>query len=411
MNRMGALILIVLIIVGSIVAFIYYKNNYFPKYDWSVEYKKSNEQPYGLKLFYDIIKNRKQKTTLIYNQAYEELDTNQSNSTMIFVGTGFEVDSIGAMRILKYVEKGNRVLISSNYSPLSLIRYFVPVSDSIYDYKEQHDSIVNIDFTKARVPYPVKLKFHFQQFKDTAMRSWYVYRKQYFADTLSYYNYVPFSYLNDSNVNSFYILHGKGKIIVHANPILFTNFYLIRTNGYEHLNNMLSQLHPGPVYWDDQYSSQTKNSETPHNNPLKFLFSHPYLQWAWYVFLITILLYLVFRSKREQRIIPLMPLNTNASIEYTKAIGTLYFQNKGHNHIASEMQQIFLSEVRARYFISTDMPEAQLIDQLSLRSGIAKNILYNLFKQFKHVSSSAEASSDELINLYNAIENYHKKRK
>lgn len=413
MNRNLAPILFIILIVGGIAAFIYYKKNYFPKYSWAADYKKNSDQPYGLKLFYTAVKNQEQKTTVIFNQSYDKLDTNQSNSNFIFVGNDFYVDSVMAFRILKYVEKGNRVLISSNYCPFEIVRNFVPIGDTIAGFDEVRDSIVSIEFTQDKVPFPAKTNFHFQFLKDTVAYSWNVYRKSYFKDTLAYYHFVPLSFLNDSNLNAFTIRHGKGEIIIHSNPILFTNYYMIRQNGFEHANNILSQLHSGPTYWDDPNSihNESNNSSDESNNPLKFLFSHPSLKWAWYLLLFTILLYLVFRSKREQRIIPLMPVNTNASIEYTKAIGTLYFQNKGYSQIANEMYIIFLSDIRSMYNLSTDMPEAELTEQLSMRSGVNRNLLYQLFKQFKYVRTNTDPKEDDLINLYDAIDNYYKKRK
>lgn len=411
MRRSTPLIVFVILVVGGILAILYYKKKYFPKYNWNVDYRKTSEQPHGLKLFYSSIKNQKTETTLLYNQSYELLDTTLTNSNFIFVGDDFYVDSTTALYLLKYVEKGNRMLISSNYAPLEIMRNFVPIGDSIYGYTDRLDSVVHLDFSKDTVPHPLKFSFHYQYLKDTAAINWSVYGIGYFKDTLAGYGFIPFSIYNDSCVNSFYVKHGKGRIIFHANPVLFTNFYMITENGFKQANNYLSQLHKGPTYWDDPYSVQQNNSRASSSNPLKFLFSHTYLKWAWYVFLITILLYLFFRSKREQRIIPLMPVNTNASIEYTKAIGTLYFQSKGHNPIANEMYMIFLSEIRSRYGIFTDIAEADLIDQLSLRSGVNKSVLFNLFKQFKYVRTHEDATADDLIILHNAIDYYHKKRK
>lgn len=412
MNRNLTLILFSVFVVGSFVAYIYYKKNYFPKYDWTVEYKKKSNQPYGLKLFYTTVKNQKSNVTLLNNQSYNLLDTNLINSNFIIVGDDFWVDSIDTPHLLKYVEKGNRLFIASNICPLEVIRNFVPIGDSIYGYKEQRDSLVSVSFSKDNaVPYFKKMSFHYQELKDTAVRFWSIYKMQYFKDTLANYNFVPFSVLNDSNINAFYIPHGKGKIIVQANPILFTNYYMIQENGFKHANNFLSQLHQGPIYWYDSGNMKTNFSENKMANPLKFLFSHTYLKWAWFLFLITILLFLIFRSKREQRIIPLMPINTNASIEFAKAIGTLYFQNKGHNHIANEMYTIFLSDIRSRYNISTDVAETELVDQLAIRSEINKAILYHLFKKFKDIRFNSKADTNDLISLYNAVENYHKKRK
>src|SRR5688572_13359389 len=110
-----SLIVFSLLIVLLVAAFIYYKNTYFPKYNWSPDYRINSEQPYGLKLFYSTIKND-HTTTIVYNQSYHVLDTNSTNSNFVFVGEDFYIDSAAASAIIKFVEKGNNVLISSNYS-------------------------------------------------------------------------------------------------------------------------------------------------------------------------------------------------------------------------------------------------------------------------------------------------------
>lgn len=407
-----SLVIFSLLIAVLIAAFIYYKNNFFPKYNWEPDYRTKSEQPYGLKLIYSTIKNN-HATTIIYNQSYYLLDTTASNSSLVFIGDDCYIDSTSSANIIRYVEKGNIVLISSNYSPLEILRCFIPAKDTIYGFDGGMDSLISLDFSADSVPFKKKINFHYQQFKDTVSNYWNYYRSGYYRDSLTHYNFRPISFLNDSNVNAFYFQCGKGKFIVHANPLLFTNYYMIRQNGYEHANNLLSKLHKGLVYWDDHTSSQPNNedSKKARANPLKFLFSHPYLKWAWYLFLVTIILYLIFRSKREQRVIPLMPVNTNASVEYTKAIGTLYFQSRGHTHIANEMFILFLSEIRSRYNLSTDIAEKELVELLSIRAGIDKSVLFDLFKQFKFVRSGLDTGADDLVNLYNAIENYNKKRK
>ncbi len=414
MNKNFTLILFFVLVALSIFGFIYYKNKYTPRYNWSENYKRSSDQPFGLKVFYNIVKDQSTELIFVNDQSYEKLDTNSVNSNFIYVGDEFWVDSIAELHMLKFAEKGNRVFIVSNYAPTKLTRNFVPVGDSIMGYDSSRDSIVYVDFRKDLVPDSKKMRFVNRYLKDTSGYYWSFYKRSYFngEDTLSFHRLKAFSFLNDSNINSYYVDEGKGRFIVHCNPVLFTNIHMITEDGFKNAGNFLSQLHRGPTYWDEPSTMSGSNyNASARNNPLKFLFSHPYLKWAWYTFLVTLLLYLFFRSKREQRIIPLMPVNNNASIEYTKAIGTLYFLNKGHNHIAGDMYMVFLADIRHRYNISTDVPESELVDQLVVRTGISKNILYHLFKQFRHVRESTDANADELIDLYNAIENYNKKRK
>lgn len=413
MLRKNAPIVVFIALVITIIAvFIFFRKSYVPKYSWYENYSKSSEQPYGLKLFYAVVKGQKSPVTILYNRNYHLLDTNQKNSNLIYVGFEYGVDSTDAESLLKFVEKGNRVFVASSVVPLKILREFVPAGDSIYGCSNIHDSVIYLTYANKKLPFSSRMRFQYQNFKDTVATYWSVYDQTYFKKMHDIFGFEPFSFVNDTTINAFYIQHGKGRFYFHTNPVLFTNYYLAQQKGYAHTVNMLSQLHNGPIYWDepDSYKPGT-DSDSPRRSPLKFLFSHLYLRWAWYLLLITILLYLVFRSKREQRIIPLMPLNVNSTIEYVKAIGTLYFKSNEQRYIANEMYIVFLSDIRSRYNLATNIPEPQLIDQLAIRSGINNRIIENLFKKFKRVRSEPGVGGDDLVELYNAIENYNKKRK
>jgi len=411
MGRNFVVILFILFLSAIIVAYVYFKKEYFPKYNWREDYSIKSTQPYGINLLYENIKKLNTKVTVIYNRSYHLIDTNKSNTNFIFIGNNFEIDSAMALHLLNYVYKGNNVFIASNYSPLEVLRNFVPIHDTIRGYIDKWYKYARIQISSQASKSYDKYIFHYQYLKDTLPYNWSVYSKSYFTDTLSYYNMVPYTYLNDSSVNSFYVRHGKGKLIVHANPILFTNYNLLNKNGYDHTNKMLSLLSSGSIYFDDSISQYQSNEREIQSNPLKFLFSHSHLKWAWYLLLVTIILYLVFRSKREQRIIPILPTNQNVSINYTKAIGTLYFQKRGHQHIANELYTVFLSEIRSRYNIFTDISEEELIQELSVQSEISKKTLFNLFERFRYVRQNAETEDDDLARLYDEIEKYNKKRK
>jgi hypothetical protein len=402
------IVALIILIVGG---FVYYQKNYVAKYRWFEDYGKNSEQPYGLHLLYSAIKDGEQGTTIIYNQALHVLDTTAANMNFISVSPDADIDSVMADQLISFAAKGNNVFIASTYSPLKILRNFIPVGEYINNFRSVRDSNATITFAGEKPGSGKKFSFHFQFYKKRSLHYWKAYNNSYFQANLAPYGFDAFSYLNDTTVNCFVLQHGKGKIIVHSNPLLFTNYYLCTKEGLEHTNKLLSLLHNGPTYWyDGSYNSKYDYAE-PHKNPLKLLFSHPYLKWGWYLFLANILLYLLFRSKREQRIIPLMPANNNASIEYTRAIGELYFRSKKHFYLVNELYTIFLAEVRNRYHIRTDIPQAELTEQISQRSGVGAESVQYLFKQFKLLRNRPDAELQELTDLYRHIEDFNKKRK
>lgn len=411
MSKKLPLIIVLGLLAVMLGVFIYIRQTYYPKYKWNADYRKSSAEPYGLKFLYNIIKDGEQKTTVIYNRALHVLDTNATGANFIAIGSGLEIDSIAAAQLYDFAAKGNRVLISTDNAPLELLKLFVPIGEHIYNYLAIPDSNVNITFSHKK-RFPEKLHFHYQFYKHKSKMYWQSYRQSYFNTSLSDFGFEAISMLNDTTVNGFYVQCGDGLIVVHANPILFTNYCFITPDGLKHANNYLSFLHTkGPTYWYDDQGTPPADFAEPRKNPLKLLFSHPYLQWGWYLLLITVLLYLIFRSKREQRVIPLLPVNTNSSIEYTKAIGILYYRSKKHHFLVNELNTIFLAEIRSRYNIRTDLPQQELAEQIAQRSGVKKENVSYLLKQFKFLKNWTDADASELQDLFTHIEEFNKTRK
>ena len=411
MSKKYVIILFAVLIGGAITAGIIYVKQFTPKYDWNIKYTKNSEQPYGLKLFYNVLKGQSKGRSITSNQYYGSLDTTSSNGNLVFVGHEMDISRYDRDCILNYVARGNTALISCRNAPFELSNFFISDTGMVDGYDYSYDSVVNVDFTKAPVPYPKAMNFHYQHYKKQDVTFWAGYDIDYFTDSLAPYGFAPIAYINDSLINCYSINYGLGKIIFHTNPILFSNYHMVGQNGFEHANNMLSYLNDGPIYWNEEGPLTDFGEKNVQDNPLAFLFSHFTLRWGWYLFLITIILFLVFRSKREQRIIPVLSRNVNTSVEFTKAIGTLYFQKGGHNNIAAEMYLLFLSDIRTRYYIATDKEDDNLIDQLSVKAGIDKIQLTDLFTQFDNVQFGKKATAKELINLYQSIDKYNKTRK
>lgn len=411
MNKNAFTFLLVVLIGGGITAFVLYMQARSPKYKWDTEYYKSSEQPYGLKHFYELLKSQKNEVNLISTRALEELDTTKTNSNLIAVETYIELDSVNIDLLLNYIKKGNRVFLSCEESPTYLLERILPEAGSVYGYDDYENSMIKIKYASSQLPYPEKFTFLHKYLKTVTPRNWTGYYPSYFNAALGSYGAIPISYFNDTIVNCFAINHGKGKLIIHSSPIVFTNYHIIQKNGFKNANNILSYLNNGAIYWNElQYTKNGSNSGR-EGNPLKFLFSHYALQTGWYVFLISVLIFLVFRSKREQRIIPIIYQNKNTSIEYAKAIGSLFYQKKAHHHIANELYNVFLSDIRTRYNIVTSSKEDELMEQIARRTEIKKEVLEDLFKLFGDVKYNVNATSKELVKLYQALENFNNIKK
>ena len=114
-NKLKILLLIVCIL--SLAAFViyWYVQNYTPKYRWNENFVYNDNQPYGLKLFYDLLSatHPKEKLVFIDNSLKDFLEKEDSSALLIFVGASFTADTIDSKAILDFVKRGNNAIIAS----------------------------------------------------------------------------------------------------------------------------------------------------------------------------------------------------------------------------------------------------------------------------------------------------------
>ncbi len=415
MSRNGSILLVAVIVLGY-VSYVLYQKRYNPKFDWHRSYNLESVQPYGIKFFYELLEAHTEEGVERFDYLYDynKEDSLESNTNYVCFQQRETIDSLKAEFLLNFAFSGNNVLIISNSAPLEVLRTFIPSSDSIHEYGDVKRSKIAVEHTFNTFPYNETLTFYNKYIKDTVATKWSVYSQNYFNERLSPNGFIPLSNFKDKQygrvINMFYVNHGKGKIIFHTNKLLFSNIHISSKQGFKHLNNVLSLFEDNTTYWDVQ-SDNPLNFNRRFSNPIKFLFSDKTLRSGWYLLLITVLLYVLFRSKRQQRIIPILPSNNNSTIGFAKTIGLLYFQKGSAKDIAEELYMQFLTDIRTKYHINTKVDQKELIEKLYTRSGVDKSMVEQLFKQFTLVRKIGNPSPKDVNILYNMIEHFNKNRK
>jgi hypothetical protein len=188
---------------------------------------------------------------------------------------------------------------------------------------------------------------------------------------------------------------------LHTQPVAFTNFHLLKGNHHEYAEKVLSYIPEGKVFW--HIKDQT--GEVISDSPMRYVLSQPALKWAWYIFLIGMLIFMLFNAKRKQRIVPIIKPLANTTVDFTKTIGNLYYQEGDHNNIIDKKIIYFLEKVRNEYLIETHRLDDDFIKKLHLKSGKdlddIKNIvsLINAYRKNNYLSIE-----DDLLQINNAIE-------
>nr|MBC8146660.1 DUF4350 domain-containing protein [Bacteroidota bacterium] len=372
MSRRAIIVLvIVLVIILGIVILIRYLNTYAPKYFWGESYSITSEEPYGTQILYELLKENNDKGKLITLDKHQisDIDSTIINTNYIFIGDYLRMDSTETQRLLEYVARGNNAFISTNSSPESIIYHFTKEYGFLPEYEFRKDKIFNTSFFENNK----KFAFHHQFLKDSVSYHWgYIDKDELNENFSSYYNAKYLSELENDQINFLSIKYENGTIYLHTNPVLFTNYYLITPEGFDYINHVFSGIDDGDIYWDEINKRYTAyNSEMYNGNPLKYIFSQRSLRWAWYLGIIIVILFVIFKAKREQKIIPIVDENKNTSLEFINNIGALYYQAKDHRIIANEIMLLFYSFIRNRYGIKINIKnKAEMISEISQKSEI-----------------------------------------
>jgi hypothetical protein len=200
--------------------------------------------------------------------------------------------------------------------------------------------------------------------------------------------------------------HG-GSIFIHLNPFEFSNFFLLHKKNKSYYDMALSYLprKTGVVEWSDyfRYRKQPVNFST-----MRFILSNRSLRWAFWLMILLFLLMFIVESKRKQRPIVEFPRLRNASEDFVKTVGRLYFQQKNNQNLATKMIAAFLENIRSTYNLSTSLLDEEFAHKLAFRTGRSVNEITRMIQFIHELRLKAELSDQELMDLHVQINQFDK---
>lgn len=367
--------------------------------DWRPTYSVNDKIPYGLYIFDKEIHGifKKQKIEKIATQTpYEYLDSKYDEDTLVedykIKGTFLNIseqntiDDQSITEIFYFVSHGNNAFLSMKTFPQSLLDSLkIKVQSNFL----QTDTTTIWMANKKVSP----KKYHFR----AAMEDYFSKIDTSNTTVLGYQS----SNKNKKQVNFIKVPYKGGYFYLHTQPVAFTNYHLLKNNHYQYAENVLSYLPKGDIFW----YTKGQNSESISESPLRYIFSQPALKWAWYFFLIGMLIFMIFNAKRKQRIVPILKPLPNLTVDFTKTIGNLYYQEGDHSNIIDKKIIYFLEKIRNEYLIDTTKLDDDFIKKMHHKTGKEENDIRELvFLINEHRNSYHGSLEEDLIRINNAIE-------
>lgn len=344
------------------------------------------------------------KKLQVTRRAFSKTYAGSSDTNAIYfcISRNLFVTEDDAQSMLDYIYMGNTLFISAaNLDTMLLTKLLCEQvkADVIID-------LMQLDYLSTRV----KLSEKINSSKDSFSYYYKPFANYFSAINANYSNVI--GYNEGKKPNCFILFWGKGRLILHCDPRAFSNYFLLKKNNYLYFQELLRlTAFPGTVYWDDYYRNQNVRRQRSRNfSTFSELMKHPPLAIAFWIFLALLALYVLFNSKRRQRIIPVMKLNENSSIAFTETIARLYLQHRDNKNIADKMVTYFNEYIRNNYFLTANATNADFISALSRKSGVSFEQTSALFNTINDVNNNTELEDQQLLMLNEHIQQFYKNR-
>ena len=366
-------------------------------------FSKNDKNPFGAHVMY------RQATQLYKNndirvkkdRLQKSIGSNEDTGALyINVSKNFFLDEDDLNAALSFVHKGNTMFIASENFDSSFLK---SMGLSIDQHRRYEASVLDMKNTA------VNLNPEF--YTDSSFFSYFFLPLDHHFGSST--DSVPNVLGRDEygRPNFVILFYGLGRFYIHCEPRVFSNYFLLQKYNYQYLQQALSFVPalPEHVLWDDYYNKRNsppsgKNAKTG----LAVLLQFPAMAWAFWLIVLLLCVYLLFGSKRRQRIIKVLPPNINTSVAFAETVSRLYLQQKDNRRMSDKMILYFLEHVRTRYFLSTHVVNELFLTTLSRKSNVPLADTERLFASIQQIQQLDSIDEKTILQLNKQIDLFYK---
>ncbi|AYL97422.1 DUF4350 domain-containing protein [Mucilaginibacter celer] len=357
--------------------------------NWQTTMYYKDKVPFGTYILYDQLKQ--------INPGAQVINTNKSiynafhgnslgKGTYIILAKSITLNKFDVEAMLKYINAGNTVFMSA------------------FDWRGQIADTLNISSRAEYASKNTSINFVNNKLKRAAD---YKFNRDITNQYFDSYDTAKAVVLGMNHYEHSTLLSykfGKGQLVLCSTPLVFTNYSLLTPQGADYAQKALSYLPPAKnVYWD-----QFQNGDIPEDeSPMRVFFNNPSLQWAYYLAIFSLLLFVIYEVKRRQRIIPVIEPLQNTTLEFVNVVGQVYYEKRNNANIAHKKTIYLLGHIREKYKINTSKLDKEFMEALSQKTGIELTFIQELTTALYFVSTHGHITDHELIRLNHLIEQFY----
>lgn len=353
------------------------------QWKWRPSYSSLDTRPFGNKALYERFGDLfpEQKISTVRKSLYEILtESGQTGFNYLFINEKFNPLQFDAASLLTYVREGGHVFVAAQRfegafaDSLQLSTASQSNEENVLDSMQIHFTSPRLTQSESFSFMPGTAQHYFSKFKSGAVLA----RNQHNKAVLLR---LPL---------------GKGFFYLSSTPLAYTNYHLLwQADNQDFIEGTFAYLPQQDIYWDEYYKVGREESK----NIFRFLLSRRSLRAALYLGLFTMLLLLIFESKRKQRIIPVVEPLRNDTVDFVGVVGQMHYQSKNHLKIAQKKVRLFREYLRQQYFVHDASPSKEILNRLASKSNHTPEDISRLFEMMSDTEKSKYIKEEQLKAL------------
>ncbi len=346
--------------------------------NWNITMDPNGKEPFGTYLFSKALYHYFPQTPVHLLKSNFNFTQHQytpdANELMILIGQTAFFSEAEFRYLMDYVYSGNHLILSAGaFDTLLQHSLFFTLTDKSL----QGDGELKILHKEKVSQYEAAVALPAQAMQpDTA----------YDSGVKGYYNNYPDLIL---------YRWGDGTIMIHTNPIEFTNISMLGDNK-KYIEELLGFRN------GNRYTKIIFSSFMHHDNRVTdfdLLLQYPSFRWAFYLLLVLLAAFILFEFKRRQKMVPEIAVNNNNTQAFIETIGHLYFNEGNLNNLAEKKILYFLDFVRSRYYIDTRHIDEHFAESLHIKSQVPLEKINILISLIRKVQDRIPLDSQDIFTL------------
>lgn len=379
-----------------VIVFVVYEINRPVPINWETSYHHLHTRPFGSYALHQLMKEEPVSLQATFKTNFELIVNDSIEAHLLIMANTFTTTDQDAETLLNYVASGKTVMIHAlNYQGALADSLNLKVSEKLSFSLASDIEKMLVDPPKNAILF--KGEDEAEQISEIAM-------------TVNFIEYQePAEVLATNQYKEAVLLGyeiGKGKLLVSTTPLLLTNYFILQARKAMTAEKLMGFFPQGEAILHNEFYEMGNMEES---TPLRILLREDALRSATYLAMFTGLLFLVFKSKREQRAIPIISPLRNTSLEFAQTLGQLYYRQLNHQKLAHKRLLFWKDYVYRHFLIPLSHWQDEHMNELAHKSGKPKENIQALFLLFEKVDQKGMISKEELLELEKQLNTFYGK--